>query len=361
MPEIFNVSGLTWNGKEVLSYSEAILETVFEKAALRDVHTIVPGIQAKQQIIFLGLLGKVGYKRALCDTTVSDATIGSSEKFWDPQYMGDRLEECADDIMESFWVWGLQKGVKKADLTDTDFALFVTERLTDAVYEMIWRMIWFGNTAENNVGASPNPGHITVGVDKKFFTAFDGYFAQGEDIVAADSNRYIDSLQAKNAEATYADQEFDDTDTTNKLVTKALNKLKTKADTRLRGKADGFFLTTLSVADQYARELESVGVTPSFERIENGYSILRYNGINIIALDIWDRIIREDFDSGSNYFRPHRMVYTTKSNLWVGTEEEGDFGNFEAFFDKYHKVWVEDFGFNLDAKVGEDYLTQWAY
>ena len=60
---ILNPTDLTFNGKEVQSLSGAIFKKTFNKPSLKEFHQIVEGIKAKQQIVFLGLMGLTGKKK----------------------------------------------------------------------------------------------------------------------------------------------------------------------------------------------------------------------------------------------------------------------------------------------------------
>jgi len=56
---ILNPADLTFNGEEIRSIREAILQQVFAKPAVTDFHTVYEDIVTKKQIAFLGRLGKI--------------------------------------------------------------------------------------------------------------------------------------------------------------------------------------------------------------------------------------------------------------------------------------------------------------
>jgi hypothetical protein len=355
---VITAGDLTWNGEEIKSLSEAIYEDVFPKPELTKLHTIVSGIKAKKQIVFLGALGLVGIKQTGCSITPNSGGITMSEKFWDPEYVGDRFQQCWTDLKESFFIWGLKNGKDKANLDKTDFANFFSERLADAIFEMIYRIAWFNDTDAALVTDSP-AGTVTAGTTIGYFNIIDGFWKQAFAIVAADANRKV--AIAANAEASYAAQAFDSTDTTNKVAETIFQDLKYNADFRLREQPNLVIICTMSLVDQYAKELRSRNLEASFERIEGGYTSLKFEGIEIIGVSIWDRMIRTYFDNGTKYHLPHRAILTTKENLQIGTEEVGNLSDFEPFYDQTTKLFNVDFGFNIDAKIIEDYKIQVAY
>lgn len=358
---IFNPSTLTLDAAELKSSAEAVFESAFAKPQLDKLNIIVNGIMAKQKIAILGRFqGLLGAGAGECDPTASTATIKASQKLWDPATISDRLTYCWTDLQETFFVWGLKKGVQKADLTGTEFLIFVEELLSDALIETYLRIAYFNDTDAAATDDSP-AGNITAGTNLSFFNRIDGIWKQIYGIVAADANRLTAGLTTKNAAASFALQEFNDTDTTNKVVTKTLQNLKFKADMRLRGKSNLVYIATQSVVDQYERELIASEANFTIDRLENGFTVLKNGGIEVIGFDFWDRIIRAYFSNGTKYFQPHRIILSTPENLQIATEESSALSTYDVFFDKKTKTTNVDFQFNMDAKVVEDHMVQVAY
>jgi hypothetical protein len=353
---IIDPTDLTFNGKEAMSLSETVYENVFEKPGIRQLHAIMTGIKAKQQIPFLGLMGLVGKKKGACDITPNPNGISMSEKFWDPSYVTDRFEECWATLKESFFIWGLKNGIKKEDLTGTDFAKFFEERLSDAMLESVYRIAWFGDTAGDTISQG---GDITNGTDTDYFTIIKGIFAQLYDIVIANPARR--TTIARNAQATYANQLFDATDTTNDVATKIFQNLKFEADYRLRSKSGLVIISTLSLIDQYERERTSKDLEVAYMRLENGMDAVKVGGIPVIPFQLWDRYIDAYYNNGTKWLNPHRALLTTVDNIPIGTEEEGNLAEMDPFYDKVNKKYICDFGYNIDAKVLKDEEVQFAY
>lgn len=353
-------SDLTWNGKEVMQLSEAVLERVYNEPALNAFHTLVPGIKAKQQIAILGRLGLVGKKghATNCEPSASTEKISSSEKFWNPVWIEDRFQQCWKDLKASFHIWGLQNGVNKSDLTGTDFLNFIEDRLTDAIIRAIYRHAWFGKTDIALTSASP-AGTLKAGTSTDYFNAIDGFWEQIFDIVTADSTKR--ETISENAEASYAAQKFDATDTSNMKVTGIFEDMVTNADERLTDQPDKIIIATKSMVDQYKKELRGQSLDASFEKIEGGFQALEFDGIPVIPFSFQDRTIKSYFDDGSKYYRPHRALLTVPGALQVGVEEESALGEFDPFFDKKTKEFYIDLGWSLDVKIVEKELVHAAY
>lgn len=352
---------LTFNGEEIKQLSEAVFESGFSKPELSKFHTIVNGVVAKKQIAILGRLsGMVGKGSGGCAPASGTNTISLSEKFWNPAPVSDRLEACWTDLQESFFLYGLKMGVQKQDLTSTDFFNFVSDLLADSIQEAIYRIAWFGDVDSATTTDSP-AGVLYTGTDVAYFNKIDGFWKQIFAIVTADATRKTAGLATKNAEASYSAQEFNSTDTTNKVVTNTLQNMRYGADYRLREKANLVYIVTQSVADQYERELIASNVAFTTERLENGITLLKSGGIELYAFNLWDRIIRSYYKNGTKYYLPHRAVLVSPENLQVATEEAGSMAELDVHFDRTTKKNYIDFLFNIDAKVVLDYEIQVAY
>jgi len=356
---IINPSDLTFSGMEVQQLSESIITDFYANPSLTEFHTLVKGIKAKKQIAILGLLGLSGKTQEDCDWTPNLNSIGASQKFWDPAYIGDRWEICWTTLKETFFIWGLNNGVTKPDLTSTDFANFLNERVSQSMEDAVLRNSWFSDTAAANFNSSP-AGVIKNGTDLDYFNSIDGFWKQIFVIVTArpDAKTTI----ANNSAGTYALQKFDATDTTNQVATGYFQAMIDGADERLADSSEGIIIATRSLVQQYKRERRQFSnIDEAYKRTETGWEYIEIDGKQVYPFSFMDRTIKAYFDNGTKYYLPHRAVYTTKANLQIGTEEESDLSTLDTFYDKKSKNYYVDYGFNLDAKIIEDYKIQTAY
>jgi len=356
---VITASDLTFNGEEIRSISEALFIGGFAKPQISEFHSIAEGIVAKKQIAILGRLnGMLGLGSNACGETDATNTVTMAEKFWDPATISDRIPFCWTDLKETFFIYGLKKGIAKGDLTSTDLLIYLEELVTDKIVEAVYRLAYFGDKDATDVN---NSGVLTAGTVLGYFTKINGFFKQIFAIVATDSERKTTDLTAKNATASYALQKFNATDKTNLLVSNTLGNMYYNADMRLREETDLVYIVTQSVADQYAKELKSLNQAFTTERLENGITLLKSDGIDVIGFPFLDRIIKSSFDNGTKYFLPHRAILTTKTNLQLGAEESGSLTETDVWYDKTLNKTYLKFSLTLDAKVLIDHLVQVAY
>jgi len=362
MANTFDPATIDFHGEEVMSLAETVFEGFFTKPQLSLFHKIVPGIKAQKQVIILGAFtGLLGLGDGSCDPTPNDAGFAVSQKFWTPATISDRIERCwtgEGGLQDTFFIWATKNGIAKNDLTGTDYFNFLSDLLMDAMAEAILRFAHFGDTDADTFA---NSGTITNGTPLAAFNRIDGYWVQIFAIVAADATKKTAGFATKNAAASYALQAFNSTDTTNKVVTTTLANMEYEADYRLRDAANKVYIVTQSVGDQYRRELEASSLPFTITLVTDGLTVLNRLGTEVIIFNFWDRIIKAYQNNGTVWYLPHRAILTTKDNLQIGTEEESNFTEFDAFYDRKSKKSIIDFQFNEDAKIGLDHMIQVAY
>lgn len=356
---LINIGGMTFNGKEAKDMGDAVLESAFQNPTLTSLHTIVPGIVAKTQVVYLGRISKISKAAQGCDPDDLDKTIPTSQKFYNPEDIDWRVGLCATDLKNSFFIWGQKNGISRYDLTGTDAAKFIMMRLEEALVEDVLRIAWFNHKDAANVNDSP-AGIITAGTDVDDYNIIDGFWEQIYTIVTTTPARK--TAIAKNAQATYSTQlALGATDAYDTFKAMAEN-----CDKRLKGAADKVIICTDTLVDNYQSYLESKDVDSSFSRIETkGLPAwdtgMRFRGIPIYKFDFWDRTIQADFDNGTKYYDPHRALLTTVNNLQIAVPDPGEAGDVNNFYDNKSRKNYWEGAYKIDVKIVEDHMIQAAY
>lgn len=352
-----NPNTLTFSADQVRSLAEVFIASVFDKPELSAVHTFDDGIVNDKQIGIISRFSKITKKDPGCGNGVLSKSIGLSGKEWDPQQTKIWLQLCHSDFETNFLMFLKEKGINYSDITQTEIADFILEMMGDAAVEDVWRLAWFSDSTHTNVSAGSGTEVITSGVDLTDYRILpSGFWKQIFAIVTADATRK--TAIAANAEATFLLQ---DSVLTAAAANTLLAKIVTDADYRLQGASDKVLLVTQSIMNKYMDYLESIAVPASFEKIEGGFSVMKRRGIDIIAINQWDRTIRTDFSNGTVWSLPHRAVLTTKRNLRIGMDDSGAIGQFNVFHDPMTETNNFKGGYKIDAKIVEDYMVQAAY
>jgi hypothetical protein len=361
MSSAINNGTFTFNPEELKDWSRVISELTFGDSTLTSVHDVQQGIKHQEQIVFASRIGLLGKKVAANCTPNEIEGVTLSQKFWDPAFIDFRLKHCTTDVNQQ------DKLVNQMARMNPDYYTviegsqsgvgdFLVAAVLDAVLENNWFKIWFNDKNASTFDDSDGSNTFTNGTDVGYFNQFDGLFKQLFISDTANSNKYRVTI-AKNAGNSFANQALASGDSI-----AAFKAVYNKADSRLRGRADAKFLVTRSLYDGLLNDLETVENTGGFtETNENGKPVLRYRGIEVMMMEVWDRFIDAYQNTGTAWNIPHRLVLTVPTNIPVGTLADGDFGTVDAFYDKVTKQNYIDGVYSLDAKLLEDYLIASAY
>ena len=423
---MINFSALTFSAEQIRSINELVYEGIAKLPELSELHTMYDGIVYDKEIGFLtggGLVGKAGQG---CNPTPQDWSVGTRKVTWTPKSWEIFLNECASDLENTMVVYAMNKGTRVDDLTDTDYMAIIVEVLIDAIKEMFYRLIWFGDTAADNADWNTYPkaaateqtagsaiegvvylgvtktttgavkcaladgtivylngtaasgnavegktyyskhatkkvtvnegGNITAGVDEDYFKVLDGLFKQLRAIVAADTSVKVaitantktsktEQMASMTAESAYS----------------LLSDMWYKSDIKLRQRKDECrFYVTQSIADKYEQYLVGKGIEATYSNLVDGVPALKFNGVPVIPMPIWDANIQSYLDLGDTYDAPHRALLTTKSVIAIGTPSARAFDEIDVWYDKSSRknfILAKD---KLDAKILSDKMLVYA-
>lgn len=348
-------SGFSFSPEELKDWSKVINEFTFGDKSLNELHEIYQGLKYNEQIVFAGRIGLMGKAVTGCTpNTISGVTL--TEKFWTPVDEDFRLPHCSADVNAQ------DKLLRQMSRMNPDFynviegsqsvlGSYLVAKILESFNENLIRKVWFSDTDAETVA---NSGVFTNGIDLGYFNTFDGLFKQ----IFAEVTGSQKVTITKNSGATYALQELASGESI--AVLKAMYNA---ADSRLLAQPNKKFYVTRSLWDGYLNDLESIENTGAGNTMINqdGKVTLTYRGVEVVNMEIWDRIIDAYQNDGTAYNLPHRAVLTTPQNIPVGTLADGDFGTVDAFYDRTLKTNFIDGVYTIDAKHLESYLTVVAF
>lgn len=349
---------LTLNAKENQDFAKFIMERVYQRDALRTNHVVQTGITMDEQIVFAGRIGKSGIKDPGTSRPNSGAKPTLTEKFWTPKKVGDTMVFNQSELNGLFKAYfdKIQKYSDIYDISGTDEEKFLMELFTESAIEAVDRLIWHGDTAVAVSGAAAS-GLINA-ADVKFYDAIDGLFKQIYAAVVAGSVKRF--TITKNAAATFALQAL--------AADEALaifEGIWALADPRLKADTNKVLMVTNGIWENYRQSLQTKGTPYDVNLTTEGFRELKWNGITVRNMEtLWDLAILNDFEqlnTGLAWDKPHRAILTVPANLPVGTLNEDDMQTLETFYDQIKREQYLAYGFTLDAKLLEGYMTVAAY
>lgn len=243
------------------------------------------------------------------------------------------------------------EGAVKAALTDKTVVYL---NATAASGSAVAGKSYYSKSATKDITIN-NGGTFTEGLDEEYFNIIDGFFKQLRTAVTAHPAE--GKAIAANSEATKAEQE---SEFTPNAAYALLSEMYYAAPIALRNSGKMRFYVTQSVADRYQQYLTGKGIEREYKNLVDGINALKFLGVDVIPMPVWDEMIRSYQDLGETYFKPHRALLTMKAVLGVGTPSEEAFGEFDIWYDKTLRknyVLVKD---KIDAKVLNDTLLVYA-
>lgn len=355
---MFDLTNFTMNTREAEGVSKLIFIAVITGGKLADFHEIETGIEHDTQIPFIGNLGMVGKALTGCTRTVNGTDIPVTEKVWTPKLIGDRLMHCAADINPLFKIFKRAQKVNPDffDRIATEEFGVIVAKVQLAMEQMLNRLVWFGDTAADNV---TNSGSITDGVDPAFFTPINGLWKQIIADVAPGSDQHINIAANEGVTKAAQDTLADGYGLT--LFRQMFNAMDARFFEIVQMGGQPKFLVTRALMQNYWDKLEDASLAFTLQETKEGTSKWSYRGIPIVVRNDWDSNIRANFDNGTVWELPHRALLTTAENIPVGTVSEEDLTALRSWYEMKDTANYVDFDLKLDTKHLLPHLTVAAY
>lgn len=359
------LNSFTVSNQGIEELSELLMLTHLKTGSINEVVDVMYGVRQGKRLGGIGEFGTVGESQKLCKPTFNATNLATQEKVWDLGAVGIYESLCADDFLDTIVQFSMGTGTDKADLTNDELmSLIIEPKLAQAWDKAIWRTIFFGDKDAQSVSSG---GNLTNDANSapKFFNMFDGLFKRMYEIVPTDDAQHV-AIPA-NAGATYDAQmenifDFSDPTTTPSAIVNRM--IYRAAPYKLRQQTDRVLLVTQSFADALAEDIKTnnKGSDLQWESLFDGLvSATKFNGQTIMALPVWDEMIRTHFDNGTKWLDPHRAVYTTKSNLKAGIASTDLLATLDIWFSKDEqdvKILARD---EMGTMVWEDDILVFAY
>lgn len=257
--------------------------------------------------------------------------------------------------MNTIAEYALKTGTNIGDLTSTDIMdVIIYPALELSIKRMFWRFIWFGDKEAQNAST----GQITEGVDVELFKPCNGFWKQLFAIGAANANQRV--TIASNAEASTAAQ-LSGIKTANAAIG-IFDSLLENADPRIAAMDGAAIYCTKSLGDALTKDLKrEYKEILTWEQIFKGLDVTEYNGVMVYRVSIWDRFIQKYQNNGTKLNLPHRAIYGSPKQLFVGSPANQIISDLEIWFNQDERVTKAYSAGRLGCLIGEDNLFQIAY
>ena len=346
------IKQLTKDNGAIKSLRDLLVMTNFTDENMEQFFTFRQNIQNGDKLGWTGEMSEVGWAGAPCNPEYRTPTIVAAEKEWEIDDWSMPLKWCYEEFMNTMAEYALKTGTDIHDLTGTEIMdVLIYPALDEAIKRMYWRFIWFGdkNTTE---------GDITTGMDVELFKPNDGLFKQLFAIGAANANQRI-TIEA-NQESTMAAQMRAIKQPG--VAISIFDSLLEDADPRIASLDGAGLYVTKSLADALSKDLKrEYKEILTWENVFNGIKVTEYEGVKIYSISIWDRMIQRYQNNGVTLNLPHRAVFGSPSQMFVGSPANQIISDLDIWFNKDERVVKAYAAGRLGTLIGEDNLFQLAY
>lgn len=132
--------------EEIRDVRDLIWEEIVKAPEFSELFQVYPNVVAGKQVGFIGKGGLVIKADTGCGSAPANWQIGTHSITWEPKAWEAYVRECYADLQQTAAVYAMNKGVKVADLSNTDYMAIVVEVLSEAIKESIFAQAVYGDT-----------------------------------------------------------------------------------------------------------------------------------------------------------------------------------------------------------------------
>lgn len=355
-----NFSNLTPDNGAVRDLKQLIFLSVLGDEKLGSMFNIFPNQKNGDKVGFIGQFGLLGKTAKGCDPTYDHNLASVSEQAWELGEWEIAEAICYKELEDTLVKYAMKEKTDIADLTGTEYLdNIVLPLLEQGAVKMLFRLAWFG---DKNAATISDGGVLKDDVENvEAFTITNGLFKRIYELVATNAERH--TTIAANAKATFAEQKS--AMRASGAAIEVLDNLISDAPMNLR-QADGqVIFITQALKDALSADIKknNVGSDLQWEALFGGITKASYDGIELVALPMWDEIIRgyETASAGKAYNKPYRAVYTVRENLMVGIGGSTELADLQVTFDPVSRknfIYASD---KVGAAIADKELIQVAY
>lgn len=346
-------SKFTVSNGAITDLRELLFATLYNDPDIERVVTTQTSVVNGKKLGLIYGLGDVGNAGGGCDPQYKKAEVLGAEKAWDLGEWEIPIELCYAELENTLAKYGMNSGTAIGDLQDTPYwDQVLMPSLQNAMIEMFWRMIWFGDKDAKHITDS---GIITDEIDLTLLNMCDGLWKRLKVITAANSDQL--TKIAANEAATYLEQK--EAIRKDGVAVDIVDSMIADCDSRIFDDPNSAIYMTSSLFKALRNDVKRLhNLQLEVEHVSAGIQLSRYDGYNVVVLDIWDRLIRKFENNGTKLNAPHRAIISTPNNLFAGTSDTKRVADLDVFFDdktRKNHIYVRS---DIDTQIGQDELVQ---
>ena len=326
--------------------AQMLLEPIFKSDNIMSNYTVYPNVKYKQNVLLAPGLQKIVMANGGCSSTDNSGTglstsFDITDKVITVADCSVKMSQCWDTFYNEVIVESYKSGINMPNLTGTELARVIADRVRLGLARDVVRVMWGGDTTSANVT----------------YAWADGLFK------LANGNITTSEFQASAGTGhTVVNGALVGTD-----VMSLLEEVFTEAPTNLQQTpaSEKKLFVTPNIYNAFYGQLTLVGQTGAVDyghsEAQSGvnYTKLRYRGIEICPMYEWDTILTDGnvglFASGGVNYK-NGIVYAAKSNLMIGSDVTSPENQFKMFYDEVSdNMYIRSY-FKMGYQYGFDSL-----
>lgn len=326
-------------GRNISSIKELTKERSLGLLDAKQVFTIVEDVNEQREYGYYA--GVEGVTRKDTGCGMEPTSIGTNVRTgkWQPVPLRIQIADCYETLENTMLQSMLGKGIKKLDITQTDYIAFLVELIQQAIAKDFIRLAVFGNKEHSVVNSGSGTQVLRTGANPEDYNILNGLFKSFEDMVTTDNSKRV--TIAENAKNTYAEQLKLAPDAAYKAFVGLLDSADPLTFT---GDAKPIIFSTYSLVVNLSRYLrENYRNELTLKKMESGYVTTEFEGVQIVTTQWLDSIIRRDFNNGTKWNNPHRALLLDKAECQLGVDSLNSLKDLEIEYigGKEEKVYIK--------------------
>lgn len=300
----------TWTTEHV---AEIFLKPVFTAENIVDTYAVDPTVNRSKTITLADELKRIIQKKGSACGFNPIGAFPLGEKQINTAPCAVNMEQCAVEFYDTVFKQNLKRGSDIYDLGGTVLEKTMVDRITNAITNDIFELCWFGDTTSSAT----------------FFKTFDGWF------------KLLESGSCPKISVSTTGTLPND-----EAIAILREMYTTSAPLRSVKPTDKVFLVTDSIYTNLMETYEDGGSDIGLQKLMDG-GPLTFRGIPVEPQIAWDMTIADQLLTD-----PHRVVYTKKENLLIGTDVKNPGSDAKLFLDELKEM----FYFKANFDLGVQYL-----
>ena len=303
--------------------AKMLLEPMFTSDDIMRNYTIYPNVKYKQNVFLANSLRDITEANEGCaDSTCTPSTFNIDDKVLETANVAVKLEQCWNTFYNEFIVESYKNGINMPDLTGTQLAKVILDRVRNGIKSDVVRNMWGGDTGSVNCHYSwtnglfqlMNAGGVSVGTGTTGSVPGSALYTTVSSVLpAGDGALLLDSVW-QNA----------------------------SADLQQIPASEKRIFVTPNVYNSYYASLTTIAsagaVDYGHSEAQSGvnYPRLHFRGVEIVPMYEWDTIMTTHnptiWDIGATDYK-QGAIYTAKSNLMIGSDVSAPENELKMFYD----------------------------